>query len=121
MGVGSARASRLTKVGLRRASMEGQCAMTHANYLNQSGFAYCPWCGILLEVHIECATCGRKFVSEKAYTVHLDREMCNLLKANPCPNETREAHHPIRWQKNRRMFYCPTCQIEYPLKEDANP
>jgi hypothetical protein len=116
MGVGmKAGYKNLVETGLRRATMEGQCVRDHAKYVGERGWAYCPWCGMELVYKKHCDHCGRDYVSEEAYHVHLSQ--IEFYKSNPCPNEeTVKGQHAVRYHKNRGVFYCPACNIEYPKK-----
>jgi hypothetical protein len=106
---------RLARLGLAGLQMEGECKIRHAQYRTQNGYRYCPWCGNQLIVRITCDHCGRHFLSEQSYHIHL-HELA-LYKANRCPNEGQgKSHHVIHYMKNRDKFFCESCRLEYKPK-----
>jgi hypothetical protein len=95
--------------------MEGQCVVRHTTYLKKRHYRYCPWCGVLLEIRHHCEHCDHDFMSDEAFGTHLWN--LAIYKDNPCPNAKGRESHPSRYLPRRRMMLCPTCNLEYKIKE----
>lgn len=93
---------------IRAIEMEGRCVHDHAQMRAGRGWKFCPWCGKSLVVFAYCDHCGKHFISEKAFAVHL--KDLSFLKGNKCEVDER---HPVQYQKRRGKMYCPTCKVEW--------
>lgn len=98
-------------LGIRAASMEGFCVQRHTTYLKRSGYAYCPWCGIRLQIKLHCEHCGYDFMSERAFEIH--NKNIAFYRRNSCPIDKS---HPVRFEKHRNRMFCTACHEEFAIK-----
>jgi hypothetical protein len=103
----------LIAAGLNVAAQEGLCQNRHMDFIKRYGYAYCPFCGIRLEIKLHCEHCERDFTSEESFYVH-QNELA-MYRANPCPKETRSRHR-ITYSRRRNRMYCHVCNQEYAVK-----
>lgn len=78
----------LREAGLSRAMAEAKgnfCKNLHAGYLKNNGWSFCPKCGAKLEIIRTCPTCGKTFLSHKAFKYHVIQEQteeCLICRAD---------------------------------------
>ncbi len=68
--------------GLRMAARElGNPCHNHAKMVDRM-WKFCPWCGMVLKFIKTCPTCGKRFLSHKAFVFHAQIHK----NTTQCPN-----------------------------------